>query len=874
MAVVATLVAKLNARTATFQRKMRRADRTVDRSRAKQQSLIKTNRLLGSSYLNMSGIAVGAIAAIVAAVGTLIIAFKSVKVFAGFEQKMARVRAVSGATVNQFQDMIGVAKQLGATTAFSATQAAEGMGFLAQAGFKVNEIVGAMPDVLNLAAAAQIDLARASDITTNILTGFGMSVGELARANDILVSTFTGTNVSLEQLGEAFKLVGPVAKAVGVTFEQTSVLIGALGNAGIQGSLAGTSLRRAMVSLIAPSNQQAAVMKRFGLNTLVANGQVKDMIAVLDKLKKGGANTADIMQLFSLRAGPAMAALMSQGTEALRELEMRLERSGGLAEKIATQQLDTLQGAWTIMKSKIEAVAISLGEIFAPVALLVVRVIGAMADAFINHQDVIRAFIAVGLVLLVKFFETLVLAVLLASSTFTDFVARIAFDFARLTKWFANFFSILDNLPGKAGKMAASMVSALRNMSASASNFSVDAQKINDGILTMAVGVTDAVKGMGASFDKIFSSVGNVGKEIDDNSKKVQQFANVMGDAKESVTSDLQEIKMEFESLGDFIGTVWDDIAAGALSKLGSAGQSLVDLIQRGRKVGETIGADLGARGGLGVGAGGIEGAIQGAQVGGTAGALAGAFLALISESKTFTQAMAIINSFMQKTADTFGKLLQPLLPLIGIIGKFLNAMQLVNPIFLVLKVSMQVLMPIFKVLFQVVRRLGIMILKVAKFFADVFFGGSKGINKALRDLRDATWDNVNATNEMADAASRAAGELFNMVEGIKLALFRFLSAQGQLVPPGATVGSGFGGSFIPPGAPTPPPGTLGGADDEVGTTENALSGTTIIQIERIVIEGATDPELFIEKVIEGLEGKNLLAEGKPFLVSLPGLSG
>ncbi len=153
---------------------------------------------------------------------------------AEFDSGMRKVAAVSGAAGSEIKALRDIAKELGSTTQFSATQAADAMGFLAQAGFSANEVMGAIPSTLQLASAAQLDLASAADITSNILAGFGLEVSELGRANDVLVKTFTSANTDLVQLGQAMKFVGPVAKAAGVSFEETAAAVGLLGNAGIQ----------------------------------------------------------------------------------------------------------------------------------------------------------------------------------------------------------------------------------------------------------------------------------------------------------------------------------------------------------------------------------------------------------------------------------------------------------------------------------------------------------------------------------------------------------------------------------------------------------------------------------------------------------------
>jgi TP901 family phage tail tape measure protein len=281
---------------------------------------------------------------------------------ASFEKSMNQVKAVSGATGDDFKALEDQAKELGRTTAFSASEAAEGMSFLAMAGFKTEDILKSMPGTLNLAAAGQMDLARAADISSNILTGFGMSAGQMDKTVDVLAQTFTNANTSLEQLGEAMKYAAPVASAVGLSFEESAAAIGLMGNAGIQGSMAGTSLRGALSRLIDPPTKAAKAIKRLGLETTNSDGSLKSMVEIVEELEKSGANTADMMAIFGMRAGPAMAALVSQGSDALADLTDKNLEAAGKAQEIAETQLEGTAGAFVKLKSAWEGAMIAISE--------------------------------------------------------------------------------------------------------------------------------------------------------------------------------------------------------------------------------------------------------------------------------------------------------------------------------------------------------------------------------------------------------------------------------------------------------------------------------------------------------------------------------
>ncbi|KKL67146.1 hypothetical protein LCGC14_2137910, partial [marine sediment metagenome] len=295
--------------------------------------------------------------------GTIFLAWKAVSIFknmikaaSDFQRTMNRVRALTQATGSEFDKLRQKAAELGRTTQFTATQVGEGMAFLAQAGFSVNEIYGAMEDTLNLAAAAQLDLATSADIVSNVMAGFGIQSTELGGAVDVLTKAFVSANTDLQQLGNAMKLGGPVAKAFGLTFNETAAALSLMGNAGFQGTRAGTSLRGALVRLGKDG-------KKFGLDIRdAATGGLKPFADLMDEVTRKGLDADEIMKLFGQRAGPAMLALLEQGSGALRLFTAELENSGGITKKIADIQMEGLHGAIKRLQSAWEALQIALAD--------------------------------------------------------------------------------------------------------------------------------------------------------------------------------------------------------------------------------------------------------------------------------------------------------------------------------------------------------------------------------------------------------------------------------------------------------------------------------------------------------------------------------
>ncbi len=317
-----------------------------------------------------AGRALAAIAAPIIAIG-----FVAARTFASFEQSMARVEAVSGATAEQMDTLNAAAQAMGRSTVFSAREAAGGLAFMAQAGLSVTEMLEALPTVLRLAASGQLELARSADIVTNILAGQRLDTSELAGAVDILVAAFTSANTDLTQLGTAFRFAGPVAAAAGLEFAEQAAILGTLGNAGIQASLAGTTLRGSIARLLNPSKEAKRALDELGVTALDSAGELRPMVDIIRDFEKVGLSSAQALQIFGLRAGPGMLTLVGAGSDALETFTQALRDAGGTAERVATIQLDTLTGELTLASSASEGAAISIGAALAPTLRALARVL-------------------------------------------------------------------------------------------------------------------------------------------------------------------------------------------------------------------------------------------------------------------------------------------------------------------------------------------------------------------------------------------------------------------------------------------------------------------------------------------------------------------
>lgn len=279
----------------------------------------------------------------------------------GLESTLSAVEAVTGATASQMEALTASARKLGATTVFSAREAAQGMEFLGRAGFNTQEIISAMPGLLSLASAGALELGRAADIASNVLSGFQLSAEESNRVADVLASSAASANTSVEQLGEAMTYVAPVAAGFGKSVEETAAAVGILGNAGIQASMAGTGLRQIFARLADVTPQAEIAIRSLGLSVAELNPETNSTLEIVGKLADAGISAGQALAIFGDRAGPAVLALTSQRGD-LEELVQKLQGASGSAERMAKTMSDNLEGDVKSFGSAIAELTQKLGD--------------------------------------------------------------------------------------------------------------------------------------------------------------------------------------------------------------------------------------------------------------------------------------------------------------------------------------------------------------------------------------------------------------------------------------------------------------------------------------------------------------------------------
>lgn len=314
----------------------------------------------------------GAIAGVTAAMGAGVSA--AVNVGMSFESQMSKVQAISGATGGELEALTEKAKEMGATTKFSATESGQAFEYMAMAGWKTEDMLGGIEGIMNLAAASGEDLAATSDIVTDALTAFGLSASDSGHFADILAAASSNANTNVGLMGETFKYVAPVAGALGFSAEDTATAIGLMANAGIKGSQAGTALRSIMSRLAKPTDDVAVAMSELGLSILNSDGSMKSLNEITGDLRSSFAGLSEAEKasmaatLGGQEAMSGLLAIVNASDEDFNKLQSAIygatdELTGySAAAEMAETMQNNLAGQLTSMRSAAEGLGIELYE--------------------------------------------------------------------------------------------------------------------------------------------------------------------------------------------------------------------------------------------------------------------------------------------------------------------------------------------------------------------------------------------------------------------------------------------------------------------------------------------------------------------------------
>ena len=330
----------------------------------------------------------------------------AVKTAADFDSAMANVAAISGATGDDLQALRDKAREMGEKTKFSASEAADAMSYMAMAGWKTGDMLSGIEGIMHLAAASGEDLATTSDIVTDALTAFGLTAEDSAHFADILAAASSNANTNVSMMGETFKYCAPVAGALGYSAEDVAEAIGLMGNAGIKSTQAGTALRTMMTKLQGELKLSGEALGEVTIQTANADGSMRELSDILadcrtafSKMSESEAAAA-AETLVGKNAMSGFLALMNSAPGDIDKLRNAIDNCDGSAENMAAIMQDNLNGQLTILKSQLEELAISFGEMLMPVIRKVVTAVQGFVDKLNNMDEAQRkTIITIGLVI-------------------------------------------------------------------------------------------------------------------------------------------------------------------------------------------------------------------------------------------------------------------------------------------------------------------------------------------------------------------------------------------------------------------------------------------------------------------------------------------
>ena len=379
-----------------------------------QREIIETEEKLKSleQQANQSAVAVQKIAAVgedlknlgdkISGVGTTLtksvttpivgLGTVAVKTAADFDTAMSQVGAVSGATGKDLDALRDKAREMGSKTKFSASEAAEAMNYMAMAGWKTSDMLSGIEGIMNLAAASGEDLASTSDIVTDALTAFGLTAADSGHFADILAAASSNANTNVSMMGETFKYCAPIAGALGFSAEDTAEAIGLMGNAGIKSTQAGTALRTIMSNLSGEVKICGSSIGEVTIATTNADGSMRDLSAILADCRTafGGLSESEkaaaAEALVGKNAMSGFLALMNAAPADIEKVSSAIANCDGKSAEMAATMQDNLAGQLTILKSQLEELAISFGEILMPAIRQIVTWVQGFVDK-LNGMD-------------------------------------------------------------------------------------------------------------------------------------------------------------------------------------------------------------------------------------------------------------------------------------------------------------------------------------------------------------------------------------------------------------------------------------------------------------------------------------------------------
>lgn len=446
----------------------------------------------------------------------------AVKTTAEFDTSMSKVSAISGSTGKDLDKLKKKAREMGAKTKFSASQAADAMTYMAMAGWKTNDMLDGIDGVMNLAAASGEDLATTSDIVTDALTAFGLSSKDSGHFADILAAASSNANTNVSMMGETFKYAAPIAGSLGFSAEDTAQAIGLMANAGIKSSQAGTSLRGIMTKLTKDFELNSVASGKVKIATKNADGSMRSLSEILADCrgafgKMTESEKANAAQsLVGKNAMSGFLALMNAAPSDVEKLSLAINNCDGTSEKMANTMQDNLAGQLTILKSQLQELAISFGEMLMPAIRSIVSHVQSFVDKLNLMSESQRQ-----VILKIALFVAAIGPVLVTVGSLISKIGGAVSGFAALGKGVSTFVFNFQNGIGIAGKLGtalagvsapvlaivgviATLVLAFKHLWSTSDSFRESIlstiQRIKDTFTQFTQGIVDRVNALGFDF--------------------------------------------------------------------------------------------------------------------------------------------------------------------------------------------------------------------------------------------------------------------------------------------------------------------------------------------------------------------------------------
>lgn len=494
----------------------------------------------------------------------------SVKTFTTFDDSMRKVAATSGIAADSsskaYMQMRKQAQDLGATTRYSASEVAEGMNYMAMAGWCAEQTMAGIPAVLDLAAASGENLGVTSDIVTDAMTAFGMQAEQAGEFADILAAASSNANTNVSMMGDTFKYVAPVAGSLGFNAKDTAIAIGLMANSGIKGSQAGTALRAGLVNLVHPSEAAQKAMDSLGISVTDSEGNMKSFRTIMGDLreKMGGLSESQkasaAATIFGKEAMSGWLAIINSSDKDFNKLTNAIDNSQGATKRMVNTMEGGIGGSFRNLKSAVEGLGIALGERLAPYIQKAAKYITDLAqkfkalspaqqDTIIKIALVVAAIgpllIAIGKVF--KAIKTVITVVQLLASPFGIAVVAITAAVAA----FIYFYTHSEKFRTTVNNAIKGAIKAWNSLKAAWSTAREWVSGVWNG---MRDAVSNAIERIKATWSGIKENFTNAWNGI------TEWFSNLWNGIKQAPSNAVESIKNMWSNVREFFANLWNGI--------------------------------------------------------------------------------------------------------------------------------------------------------------------------------------------------------------------------------------------------------------------------------------------------------------------------